>query len=147
MLSLMIALALAGQDMTESGLLAEGERIGRAASAMGLCEETGYTVHEDAREVWSNDYFARGAASGLSAETLRAAVDAGREKEDAEFNFTIPGGGDGSAVVALIKTYVQRVKVRCHDVAEQRAGLITDLQDGDRNADAQLEIMFGPLAR
>ena len=148
MISAVIALLLIGQAMSQAEMIEEGDDIGRSAFAMGVCDSMGYTVHDDAAGRWGDDFFERGASAGWSTETLRSAFDAGGRNEEADIDLTVPDRGvDNSAFVAGVTAQVEKVKARCHRLAREHSGLISRLDEGDRNADAQLAIMLGSLAR
>jgi hypothetical protein len=146
MIGFAFAIALLGQDMTQAEMIAEGAQIGRAAAAIGVCGELGYTVYQDTGRRWADDFEERGVMSGWSIGVLSSAIEAGTADEVAEMDLTMPThSGDDDAFIAAATAVYDRLKARCRRLGVERAGLISGLDAGDRNADAKLAIMLAPL--
>lgn len=148
MIALTLAIAILAQDMNQAEMMAEGEDIGRSVFAMGTCSGIGYTVHEENAGRWGQDYAERGVAAGWSEDVLIAATQSGNRMEEADLALTAPSHeGDDEVFRARVTALVERIKDRCHRLADEHANLISSLDQGDRNADAQLAIMLRPLDR
>jgi hypothetical protein len=146
MIGLALAAALAAQDMTRDDLIAEGEAVGRSSVAMGLCGRLGYTVYQSTGEGWAADFGERAIASGWSEDVALAAIRMGAQAETAELNFDAPEHrGDDAAFRAEVGALFGQMKARCHRLAAEHAGLISNLERGDRNADAEMAILLSPL--
>ena len=142
-----LAAVVAFQAMSQAELIHEGGQIGRASVAMGLCSRIGYTVSSDMGERWAEDFGQRATASGWSEDVTRAAIHMGVSTEVAEMDFRSPEPGlSAQQLRDFAANMVNRMKARCHRLASEHAGLISDLDQGDRNADAELAIMLAPLS-
>jgi hypothetical protein len=148
MIALILAGALLAQDYTQDEVIEEGERIGRAAAAMGMCKSFGYRVYEQTGAHWAQTFGEDAEASGWSASVVQSAIQAGTASELAEAALQdIPDAATDAEFVAQATAVVERVKARCRRLAQEHSGLISHLDEGDRNADAQLAIMVRPLSQ
>ena len=141
-----IALALLAQQMTQEDMISEGEQIGRAATAMGTCKAIGYSVDELAGARWAEAYMTRAAESGWTVEVADNAVDAGSAAE--ALRLAVPQYDRSltpSQLRGLATDFITKVKARCRRLSAEVPGMIRDVDQGDRNADAQLAIMLRGL--
>lgn len=139
-------LAIALQTMSQSDLLAEGERLGRMTAVMGVCSSMGYAIDEEGGGRLAADFEARAVAAGymksVAVQAFRSGVE--REKLDLRMDAEVSEMTDEQLRRYATDT-ITRIKRRCREVAGERPGLISDLARGEQNADAQLAIMLRPL--
>ena len=140
-----IALALLTQQMTQEELISEGAVIGRAATAMGLCSGLGYSVDKDGGIAWARDFGDRAAGAGWDAALAERAIASGSAAEEAEMAPPTDADLNAEQLRKTAAAYIAKVKARCHRLHDEHAGLISDLGQGDRNADVQLAIMLRGL--
>ena len=146
MIALAFGLALLTQQMNQEDLISEGEQIGRAATAMGTCQAVGYPVDELAGARWADAYMTRAAESGWAVEVADNAVDAGSAAE--ALRLAVPQYDPSltpSQLHGLATDFITKVKARCRRLSAEVPGMIRDVDQGDRNADAQLAIMLRGL--
>lgn len=122
------------------GLAAEGDIAGRMSAAVELCQATGYGVDGHFGQRLVIAFERRATEAGWTAEQARASVYAGRERERDLTGIT-PGF---SRMTRARQRQVTRealvnTRRRCHEVAAQHPGLITDLDSGDRRVETSLE--------
>jgi len=148
MIGITFALVLLGQDMTQADLVMEGEAIGRSIFAMGVCKAVGYTTHDDAAMAWGEDFGVRATAAGFTEAIAQSAIEQGVQSEQAETDLPRPGSEVSTAEFrARITGAIEGVKSRCRRLSVEHSALIGNLDQGERNADAQLAIMMRPLDR
>lgn len=140
-----LAIALLAQQMTQEEMISEGAMIGRAGSAMGLCSALGYSVDKSAGAAWAQDFSHRVAGAGWDPALANRAIASGSVTEEAEMAPPTDAGLNAEQLRNTAATYIGNVKARCHRLHDEHAGLISDLDQGDRNADAQLAIMLRGL--
>ena len=140
-----IALSLLTQQMTQEELISEGTMIGRAGSAMGLCSALGYSVDKGAGATWAQDFSQRVAGAGWDPALAERAIGSGSVAEEVEMAPPTEAGLNAEQLKNTAATYIAKVKARCLRLHDEHAGLISDLDQGDRNADAQLAIMLRGL--
>jgi hypothetical protein len=145
MLATLAAIA-ALQAMPQAELIREGGQIGRAAYAMGACMRIGYTVFPEALEQWQLGFGHRATASGWSERVASAAIRMGTSLESAEMDSRSPEPGlSAQQLRDFTGEMFNGLKARCHRLASEHPELIGNLDQGDRNADAELAIMLAPL--
>ena len=142
-----VAVALLAQQMTQEDMISEGEQIGRAATAMGLCSGLGYSVDKDGGIAWARDFGDRAAGAGWDAALAERAIASGSVAEEARMAPPSDAGLNAEQLRNAAATYIAKVKARCHRLHDEHGGLISNLDQGDRNADAQLAIMLRGLER
>lgn len=134
------------QTMTQAELLAEANDLGRSAAIMGACSSLGYTIYQDEGIGWAESFSARAQRSGWSQEVVDAAVEAGVDDAEQDMNLTLPPErGSNEDLIVQATAWIEAMKAKCHGLHRDHAGLIGDLANGDRNADARLAIMLGPI--
>ena len=148
MIALIFAGAMLGQNMTQAEMIAEGEELGRSLFALGMCGSMGYQTHEDVGIQWAENFGERATASGWAASVGVTAIERGQNLEDAETRLDVPGDElSDSEFVEEVTAIVDALKVRCRRLAAEHPDLLSNIDQGDRNADAQRAIMLGPLAQ
>jgi hypothetical protein len=148
MIGIALALTLFGQEMTPAQLVTEGEDIGRALFAMGVCKAVGYTTHDDAAMTWGEDFGARATAAGFTEAIAQSAIEQGIQSEQAETDLPRPGPEvSPEEFRARITGAMSGIKSRCRRLSLEHSALISNLDQGERNADAQLAILMRPLDR
>lgn len=145
MIALAIAATLFAQDMTQAEMIDEAEQIGRAGYAMGVCSRH-YDVQPEIMQRWTDDFRERAAAAGWSESVMVAALQSGVRKAGSALDLSVPTIEVGEpAFRAGVAAMFDRIKASCHRFQTEHSGLITDMDQGDRNADADLAITLRPL--
>lgn len=135
-MSVAALLALTLQAASVEGLTAEGERLGRYSTLFALCEPY-YVIDIEVGRRLADDFERRSAEAGWTSAQRRTAYDRGRELERAEVGILM----DVTSVTPrearrLLREMYPRLKQRCHDLAREAPGAVSDLPAGDRRLDA-----------
>lgn len=129
-------MVLSLQAASADGLAAEGERLGRYSTLFALCESY-YAVDIEVGRRLADDFERRSAEAGWTSGQRTAAYDRGRELERAEVGIIT----DATSVPPrearrVLRNMYPRLKRRCHVLAEEAPGAVSDLPAGDRRLDA-----------
>ena len=127
------------QAMSQEQMILEGEKIGRAAAALGFCAGFGYTIDQEAAEHWGEDFGERAIMAGWSEAVVIEAIQSGTAAEMADINPpAVDPGLTDAEFVAEVTTFVEHMKARCRSLQVETPDLIRDIEAGDRSADEML---------
>ena len=142
-----LLIAVAMQTMPQSDFLAEGEQIGRLAGRSGACASAGYEVDDERGLAIANDFSDRAKAAGWPEDLIAEAISSGSRLEEIELSpFTdVPEGMSDAELRRFANDFFATLKTRCASLAANYPGVIVDVEQGHRNADAKLAIMLRPL--
>lgn len=125
------------EDQQVSALAAEAERLGRLSTLFSLCAPY-YAVDVDAGHRMAGDFERRSTEAGWTSQQRLDAYETGRERERAEVGLVMnPVGITPREARRLYAQMLSRLKPRCHDLAQEIPGSVSDLDGGDRKLDAQ----------
>lgn len=143
---MVLAGALLAQEMTRAEMDDEAGLIGAASVAIGVCGRFGYNVHPNTLDQWTNDFSHRAEASGWDEEVVAGAARRGAAEEQARLDLQPPPDDLTTGQLRIFAVaMLTRIKGRCRQLDANHAGLVSDLSDGDRNADAQFASVLQPL--
>ena len=142
-----IAFALALQAMPQAEFLAEGEQVGRLAGRSGACQSAGYEINDERGLAVAKDFSERAKAAGWNDDLIASAISSGSRLEEIELSpFTdVPEGMSDAELRRFATEFFATLKTRCASLAANYPGVIVDVEQGHRNADAKLAIMLRPL--
>lgn len=121
-----------------AGLAAEGERLGRLSTLFALCAPY-YAVDTEVGGRAADDFERRSAEAGWTRQQRQAAYDSGRARERAEVGLIMDTSGLAPGEARrLYAQMLSRLKTRCHQLAQELPGSVSDLDGGDRKLDTEL---------
>jgi len=141
-----VALAFTLQSAPVDAFVAEGESLGRMTTVMAMCASLGYGDNPAMARRLNTDLERRALEAGHSLDVVMAAFRTGMNREKTAFRMDRDEAVMSSDELRLYATEtIAGLKRRCREMADERPGLITDLDSGDQAADAQLATILRAL--
>ena len=138
-MSASVIILLIGQLMTtEAEVVDEGRSIGRMSAALQVCADIGYDTRSERATEIEHDSLGRAIKAGWHWGQWRMAFDDGVEREQADLDLTSERDLPRDEMEIRLPQALVRVKARCRDLAKRYPGVIENLDEGDRRAEAQV---------
>lgn len=140
MLSVLLAMASL-QVAAVDDFTTEGERLGRLSTLFGLCEPY-YASRIETGHALAADFERRSTAAGWTAQERADAYTRGQQLERAEIGVRLEASGvTPQQARRYLREMLPRLKSRCHALAREVPGSISDVPAGDQRLDAVITRM------